>query len=118
MGELPTLYSAGDIAVVGGSLIPIRGIGGHNILEACAVGVPVVFGQNMSNFLEISALALTHNAGYQIKNADALSICLTTLLKDANLRSTIGENGRIMVARNTGATQKTLELLIPLFTGH
>ena len=118
MGELPTLYSAGDIAVVGGSLIPIRGIGGHNILEACAVGVPVVFGQNMSNFLEISALALTHNAGYQIKNADALSICLTTLLKDANLRATIGENGRIMVAQNTGATKKTLELLIPLFTGH
>jgi len=35
LGELPVLYSAADIAFVGGSLI--RGLGGHNIVEPCAV---------------------------------------------------------------------------------
>ncbi|HJP07579.1 MAG TPA: lipid IV(A) 3-deoxy-D-manno-octulosonic acid transferase [Arenicellales bacterium] len=116
MGELLTLYGAGDIAVVGGSLIPIRGIGGHNIIEACAVGTPVIFGGNMGNFLEISALALEYQAGYQVKDADALLHCMSLLLEDANLRALVGEHGREMVAQNTGATLKTLELLLPLLT--
>ena len=37
MGELPLLYAAADVAIVGGSLIQIKGIGGHNLLEPCAV---------------------------------------------------------------------------------
>ena len=51
MGELTLLYAAADIAFVGGSLIPH---GGHNVLEPCALGVPVVFGTHMFNFREIS----------------------------------------------------------------
>ncbi len=37
MGELRVFYAAADVALVGGSFVPI---GGHNVLEACAVGVP------------------------------------------------------------------------------
>lgn len=114
MGELPVLYAAADIAVVGGSLIPIRGIGGHNILEPCAVGVPVIFGSNMGNFLEISDIALRAGAGFQVGDQGDLIECLKRLLNDAPLRGAVGEAGRKMVEQNTGATQKTCELILPL----
>ena len=114
MGELPVLYAAADIAVVGGSLIPIRGIGGHNILEPCAVGVPVIFGSNMGNFLEISDIALRTGAGFQVGDQGDLIACLKRLLNDAPLRGAVGEAGRKMVEQNTGATQKTCELILPL----
>ena len=39
MGEVPLFYAASDVAFVAGSLVPI---GGHNLLEASALGVPVV----------------------------------------------------------------------------
>ena len=116
MGELPVLYAAADIAVVGGSLIPIRGIGGHNILEPCAVGVPVIFGRNMANFLEISDIALSAGAGFQVGDKADLIVRLKRLLNDAPLRGVVGEAGRKMVEQNTGATQTTCELILPLLT--
>ena len=38
LGELPPFYAAGDVAFVGGSLVPI---GGHNLLEPAALGLPI-----------------------------------------------------------------------------
>jgi 3-deoxy-D-manno-octulosonic-acid transferase len=47
MGELFNLYGASDVAFVGGSLVDL---GGQNILEPIAWGVPTIHGQYMSNF--------------------------------------------------------------------
>ncbi len=113
MGELTMLYAAADIAIVGGSLIRIKGIGGHNILEPCAVGVPVIFGPYMRNFSEISQLALARQAGFQIDGPKTLKAQVCTLLRDADLRATTGENGIRMVSENTGATDCTLKLILP-----
>src|SRR6202789_2924759 len=41
VGELAVLYASADAAFVGGSLVPI---GGHNLLEPAALGIPVVAG--------------------------------------------------------------------------
>ncbi|MDD5215259.1 MAG: lipid IV(A) 3-deoxy-D-manno-octulosonic acid transferase, partial [Methylococcales bacterium] len=41
LGELKLFYATADLAFVGGSFVPI---GGHNVLEPAAVGVPVLFG--------------------------------------------------------------------------
>lgn len=116
IGELPILYSASDVAVVGGSLLDIRGIGGHNILEPCAVGIPVIFGSNMGNFLEISKLTLANKAGYQVTSLEDLVFHLDLLLKDENLRSTVGNCGRMMIEKNTGAALKTMKILLPLIS--
>ncbi len=116
MGELLTLYAAADIAIVGGSLMPIRGIGGHNILEPCAVGVPVVFGNNMGNFLEITRLTLAEKAGFQVRDENELLEVLKQLLDDASLRASVGENGRALIQRNLGATAQTLSLIKPFLT--
>ena len=42
MGELFAYFSACDIAFIGGSLLPL---GGQNLIEACAVGTPVLLGR-------------------------------------------------------------------------
>jgi len=112
LGELPVLYSAADIALVGGSLI--RGLGGHNILEPCSVGVPVVFGPFMPNFEEISQLTTDSSAGIQVQNPRELQIKLSMLLDDPNRRSSMGKRGIRMIEENSGATERSLNILLPL----
>lgn len=108
MGELLMLYAASDVAFVGGSLVPI---GGHNLLEACAVGLPVVFGQHMFNFEEISQLTLEREAGIQVSDATQLAVEVGKYLDDANLRFETGERGQKLVQQNRGALEKTTGLV-------
>ena len=114
MGELPLLYAAADIAIVGGSLIEIKCIGGHNLLEPCAVATPVLFGRYISDFLEISHNIVERAAGIQVHDSNDLRDTLKKLLNDAALRNRMGANGIQVIEENRGATQRTLELCIPL----
>jgi len=52
MGILQTLYSITDIAIIGGSLVPV---GGHNPIEAAIYGRGVITGQYIQNFRDIMA---------------------------------------------------------------
>ena len=112
LGELPVLYGAADIAIVGGSFI--SGLGGHNILEPCSVGVPVIFGPFMPNFEEISQLAVEANAGIQVQNKEGLRTTLSKLLMDPNLRSSMGDYGVKMIEKNSGATELSMKILQPM----
>ena len=71
MGELQLLYAAADVAFIGGSLVPK---GGQNLLEACAVSVPVIFGPHMFHFEEISAMALERGAARQVHDVAELVV--------------------------------------------
>ncbi|MCR4301474.1 MAG: lipid IV(A) 3-deoxy-D-manno-octulosonic acid transferase, partial [Sulfuricaulis sp.] len=77
MGELQLFYAAADCAFIGGSLVPR---GGHNLLEACAVGKPVVLGPHMFNFQEICQMTLERDAGVQIHSADQLAPAVSDFL--------------------------------------
>ena len=111
MGELLKLYTASDVAFVGGSLVPV---GGHNVLEACAVGLPVIFGPHMFNFDEISQLTLSRKAGIQVDSNHDLVAAVATYLDDANLRFETGEKGKKLVQQNRGALERTSELIFAL----
>lgn len=111
MGELLKLYAASDVAFVGGSLVPV---GGHNVLEACAVGLPVIFGPHMHNFDEISQLTLSKHAGKQVQSIPELVAAVATYLDDANLRFETGEKGKKLVQQNRGALERTSELIFSL----
>jgi 3-deoxy-D-manno-octulosonic-acid transferase len=112
LGELPVLYAAADIAFVGGSLI--RGLGGHNMLEPCAVGTPTIFGPWTTNFEEISRIVTDRKAGIQVPDQICLKNELSLLLDDANLRAAAGEQGIAMINENGGATERSLQILLPL----
>jgi len=66
MGELKILYAAADVAFVGGSLF--KTLGGHNVLEPAAIGVPVIFGAYMDNFKAIETDILAMDAAIQCQN--------------------------------------------------
>jgi 3-deoxy-D-manno-octulosonic-acid transferase len=108
MGELPVLLGAADAAFFGGSLVPV---GGHNMLEASAQGVPVVFGPHVFNFASISQLLLAEGAAQQIHDVAALAQLLGHWLGDASLRASIGERGRRVVEANRGALEALWDLL-------
>jgi 3-deoxy-D-manno-octulosonic-acid transferase len=114
MGELTLLYAASDVAMVGGSMIRH---GGHNVLEPCALGVPVVFGPHMFNFLEISRLVLERSAGIQADNQDELTSAVDDYLRDPYRRFKAGEAGRKLIEENKGALRKTLLLFSDYVSG-
>ena len=114
MGELQLFYAAADVAFVGGSLVAT---GGHNLLEASAVGTPVVFGPHMFNFDEISRLTIERGAGVQIQNASQLAPAISDFLGNANRRFEAGEAGKRMVDENRGAVAKTLALIEAVMAG-
>ncbi len=108
MGELQLFFMAGDVAFIGGSLVRH---GGHNPLEAAAVGVPVVFGPSMFNFAEISQITLEHGAGIQVRDAGELARAVIDYLERPELRTRAGEAGQRMIAQNRGALDNTLALV-------
>ncbi len=108
MGELQRLYAAADIAFVGGSLVRT---GGHNLLEPCAVGVPVIFGPHMFHFSEISTMVLERGAGRQVHDEAGLAETVALYLEQPALRKASGEAARTLVAENRGAVEQTLQLM-------
>jgi 3-deoxy-D-manno-octulosonic-acid transferase len=107
MGELPIFYGAADVAFVGGSISPI---GGHNILEPAALGVAVVFGPHMQNFLEISRMMLEAGAALQTDEARLAEVVLS-LLGDPVQREEIGQHGQEVVESNQGALECTRQAI-------
>lgn len=108
MGELPVLLAAGDAAFIGGSLVPV---GGHNLLEAAAVGVPAAVGPHVFNFAWITGLMVSEGAAAQVEDAEALGGLMAEWLGDAVLRARIGDRGRRVVEHNRGALGRLLVLL-------
>lgn len=108
LGELKMLYASADVAFVGGSMVSS---GGHNILEAAAVGVPVMFGPYMSNFKEIARKVLAANAAIQCEDEAALILNLLILYNEPSYRATLAENAKAFVIQNQGATDKICKTL-------
>jgi 3-deoxy-D-manno-octulosonic-acid transferase len=108
MGELSVFLAAADAAFVGGSLLPV---GGHNVLEPAALGVPVAFGPHMFNFAQISRMLLEAGAAEQVDDAAGLGETMQRWLGNASLRARVGENGRRVVEANRGALERVLRLV-------
>ena len=107
MGEMDFYYAAADVAVIGGSFLPL---GGQNLIEACAAGVPAVLGPSMFNFALATQLALEAGAVLQAADAAAAMRVAFELLSDAGKRAAMGEAGKRLCEAHRGATQRQLLL--------
>jgi 3-deoxy-D-manno-octulosonic-acid transferase len=107
MGEMFAYYAACDIAFVGGSLVPR---GGQNLLEACAVGVPVLIGPHTFNFADATALALSAGAAARVDTVASLAREVQALLGDSARRARMGKAGKELMHLHQGATLRTLAL--------
>jgi len=101
-------FAAADVAFVGGSLVAV---GGHNILEPAALGLPVLFGPHMHNFIAARDLLLERQAALAVADAAGLAGQLGVLFGDAALRERMGQAGKAAVEANRGALRKLLGLL-------
>jgi len=111
MGEVPLFFAASDIAFVGGSLVPI---GGHNLLEPAALGVPIVTGPHLFNAQEISEEFIALGACQVVTNAHELAQAISHLIDTPDDARRMGNKGLSLLEHNRGSLQRLLVLLEPL----
>ena len=111
MGEVPLFYAASDVAFVAGSLVPI---GGHNLLEPAALGVPVVTGPYNFNAQDIADLFIGMGACRKVEGPDELVEAISELLMNPEEAARLGRAGQRVLEDNRGALQRLLVLLEPL----
>lgn len=108
VGELYMLFSICDLVFMGGSLVPV---GGHNLLEAAVFNKPTLFGPHMHNFRDISSIILENGAGFQVSGKEELIEKIKGLIADASLLGRSGKNCIKIFEKNSGATEKNIELI-------
>jgi 3-deoxy-D-manno-octulosonic-acid transferase len=108
MGEMFAYYAACDCAFIGGSLLPL---GGQNLIEAAAVGKPVLVGEHTFNFLQATDEAVALGAALRVRDAADLVEQAARLLGDTARRAAMGEQALAFAGRHRGATVRTVELL-------
>jgi len=111
MGELLDFYAMGDVAFVGGSLVTV---GGHNLLEPAALGVPVLAGPHNFNSADIAKILVDRGAAEIVKDSTELGARVAALLSNPAERERIGALARASVEDNRGALEKLLSLIDPL----
>jgi 3-deoxy-D-manno-octulosonic-acid transferase len=111
LGELIDFYAAADLAFVGGSLVPV---GGHNLLEPAALGVPILTGPHTSNAPEVAQLLTARGAARVVHDAAELGTQVNALIADPGGRAAFGARARASVDSNRGALARLLALIEPL----
>ena len=107
VGELASLYGLADAAFVGGSLIDL---GGQNILEAVAWGVPVLHGRFMSNFEWALAVVSPHTIIVEPDFGD----CLVDVITKPQAYRERAEMAQMALATARGATDRYLARITEL----
>jgi 3-deoxy-D-manno-octulosonic-acid transferase len=108
LGELPTLYAAADAAFVGGSLAPI---GGHNLLEPAALGLPVLTGPSYFNGKEIARILLQKGAAIEVADPADLAAALLRFFNDPAEAARVGGIGLAVLAANRGSVARLAALI-------
>ena len=110
MGEMLTFFGAAQCAFIGGSLIDR---GGHNPLEAAAMGIPVITGPSYYNFKHIFPQLIAKNACTEVHDSSTLSEQLANYASSPEQAKLNGKEGLEIVQSNCGAIEKTFNILAP-----
>ena len=98
-------YTSCDVTFIGGSLLPF---GGQNLIEACAVGKPVLIGPHTYNFEQASLLAVKCGAARRVVDASEIAESLQNLFSSSDQIQAMGAAGLRFVKSNQGATELAL----------
>jgi 3-deoxy-D-manno-octulosonic-acid transferase len=111
MGEMAMYYASAHVAFVGGSLLPL---GGHNLIEACGVGVPVVVGPHTFNFAQATDDAIGAGAAVRAENAAAAVEAMWQIARDADRGARMSAAALRFARQHRGATDRALAHIVPL----
>ncbi len=107
-GELRSWMAGARLVFMGGSLVAK---GGHNILEAAALGRAVISGPHMENFSDECRLLLDGKGMVQIASVEELGEAFNELLSNDEQREAWGENARATVAKQADVVARYLTIL-------
>ena len=110
MGEMSLYFGLADVALLGGSFMPL---GGQNLIEATACGCPVIMGPHTFNFAEAAELALEADAAIRVEDmAQAVTSALQLVGSGPDENSYVSAC-LAFTQKNKGATQRTVQALKP-----
>lgn len=111
LGEMAFYYAASDVAIVAGSFAPL---GGQNLIEACAAGVPTIVGAHTFNFQQAAQDAIAAGAVLRATDAAGAVEMALGLLADHARKKAMGEAALAWSAAHSGASARTIQALAPL----
>jgi 3-deoxy-D-manno-octulosonic-acid transferase len=106
MGEMLAYYAAADVVIMGGSLLEF---GGQNLIEACALGRPVIVGPHTFNFSEATKSAIAAGAALRVHDAREALEAAAAISGEAKRRAEMGAKGLEFVAAHRGAVQRLMD---------
>ncbi|WP_104034351.1 lipid IV(A) 3-deoxy-D-manno-octulosonic acid transferase [Vibrio jasicida] len=107
MGEMLVLMGAADICFMGGSLVGDK-VGGHNVLEPAALGVPIINGPSYFNFKEIVDSFVKECGLSIVKDRSTLAKTIIQLIENPEKRIAYHTAGSKIVNINQGALKNTI----------
>ncbi|TYT75630.1 3-deoxy-D-manno-octulosonic acid transferase [Desulfobotulus mexicanus] len=111
MGLLKDLYALSHGALVGGSIIHLRG---HNPLEPAMAGIPVSMGPSSEDFAESWQGLTDAGAGFSVRTPEEMADILLLWINEEKKRKAAGEAGRNYVLRGRGAARRAFDLVCDL----
>lgn len=108
LGVLAGYYAAADVAIVGGTFVPV---GGHNPLEPASCGVAVIVGPH--HWAQLDGVeALVASGGARVaKDAVGLEAALADWLGDSAARAAAGAGALATVRERRGAAARAVAQL-------
>ena len=114
LGEMPQYFHAADMALLGGSFMPL---GGQNLIEAAAFGCPIIMGPHTFNFAEASAQAEAAGAAQRVVDMDGALDQALAWLNDRAALARARQVGQDMVAHSRGAADRYAQALASSLNG-
>jgi len=108
MGELPEYLFLADVVFMGGSLVKH---GGHNMIEPALLKKPIIYGQHVFNFAQISKELINSGGAIQVDSADTLVAKIESLLNNPKEREELSKNAYKFAKNLQGSTNKLFKLI-------
>src|SRR5262249_55184451 len=110
LGELSYSYQFAEAAFIGGTILST----GHNVIEPVLWNKPVSYGPLRGHFEELQLLCEKFGVGFRCFTSDDLANHWLSVLTDRSLHDDLEKKAKEMLANERGATQKTVDALLPL----
>ena len=110
MGELAQVYSLGQVAFVGKSLI--KPGGGHSLIEPLRQGLPVIHGPFIENIFHVADKAQELGLALTAKNSEDIKEKVQTLLESKSLRQELQKKAHFFITQQQRASRKMAQIII------
>jgi 3-deoxy-D-manno-octulosonic-acid transferase len=111
LGEMAAYYAMADLALLGGSFLPL---GGQNLIEAAACGCPVIMGPHTFNFAEAATNSAQAGAAFEVADLAEGVTTAIEMLQKPELMNQCRFAASAFLKQHQGATSKTVTAIVAM----